>query len=208
MRVAAARALGNLGDARAVDRLVASLEDASSNVRKVAADALRQIGDGRVVGPLIAALKDQDEAVRGAVIVALGDANDARAVGPLIASLTDRTFKLRTSASEALDEIGWIPGADAAGAAYWSAKKEWAKCVEIGGPAVNPLIELLRGYDKPVREAAAKTLVCIYQTQPLSAEIKSAILAQSSTIAEKHADHYTSSDCGGHYDQGIGVAFP
>ena len=54
---AAARALGNIGDARAVEPLIALLRDRDRDVCKAAAEALEKIGEP-AVEPLVAALKD------------------------------------------------------------------------------------------------------------------------------------------------------
>jgi HEAT repeat protein len=55
----AAEALGQVGDARAVEPLVVTLQDPYSTVRLqvAAAESLGKIGDGRAVEPLVAALK-------------------------------------------------------------------------------------------------------------------------------------------------------
>src|SRR5450759_2332909 len=66
VRRAAAEALGQIGDARAVEPLIAALKDESWGVRRAAAEALGQIGDARAAEPLIAALKDPYADVRNA----------------------------------------------------------------------------------------------------------------------------------------------
>ena len=73
MRQAAAGALGQIRDARAVKPLIAALRDDYWAVRRAAAEALGQIGDAPAVEPLIAALKDQDRAVRKAAAKVLVD---------------------------------------------------------------------------------------------------------------------------------------
>jgi HEAT repeat protein len=78
VRFAAAAALGEIGDARAVEPLVAALQDRT--LREVAARALGQIGDARAVEPLLAALQDPEEEVRVAAVSALGEIMDARVV--------------------------------------------------------------------------------------------------------------------------------
>jgi HEAT repeat protein len=59
VRRAAAEALGQLGDARAVEPLIARLGDAAWNVRRAAAEALVKIG-APAVEPLIGRLGDDD----------------------------------------------------------------------------------------------------------------------------------------------------
>jgi hypothetical protein len=65
VRLAAALALGVLGDGRAVEPLIARLEDAAWDVRS-AAEALGMLRDERAVEPLIARLEDAAWDVRRA----------------------------------------------------------------------------------------------------------------------------------------------
>ena len=88
-RIGSARELGRIGDARAVEPLIASLRDYDSEVRYTAAFSLGEIGDARAVEPLIAALRDSDLKVRRVAAHSLGKIGDARAVEPLIAALRD-----------------------------------------------------------------------------------------------------------------------
>lgn len=64
VRAEAAKALGELGDPRAVDPLIPLLKDEVKLVRARAAEALGTLGDMRAVDPLIPVLKDEDEWVR------------------------------------------------------------------------------------------------------------------------------------------------
>src|SRR5674476_493575 len=63
-RIAAAEALGRIGDPRAVKPLAAALKDRDRAVRIAAAETLREIGDPRAMERLAAALKDRDWRVR------------------------------------------------------------------------------------------------------------------------------------------------
>ncbi|MHB8958933.1 MAG: HEAT repeat domain-containing protein [Candidatus Limnocylindrales bacterium] len=75
----AAEALGEIGDPRAVEPLIAALADGagdlgldcSQGTRKAAAEALGRIGDARAIGPLVAALEDRDRRVGEAAAAAL-----------------------------------------------------------------------------------------------------------------------------------------
>ncbi len=103
----AARALSEFGDPRAVDPLIATLEDENGHVRAAAAEALGTIDDVRAVEPLIAALKDEWPQVCRTAAEALGKVGDPRAVDPLIASLKDgKDGCERRTAAEALGKIG------------------------------------------------------------------------------------------------------
>ena len=104
VRQAAAEALGQLSDERAVEPLLALLEDSRGRVRKAAVDALGEIGDTRAVQPLIASLRYTWEhtGVRIGTIEVLGKIGDEQAIVPLTALLKDRTDAIRVAAVEAL----------------------------------------------------------------------------------------------------------
>jgi hypothetical protein len=71
VRESAARALGKLGDKRALEPLVAVLGDEYAYVRWTAAQALGELGDKRALEPLVTALRDEDEHMRWAAAQAL-----------------------------------------------------------------------------------------------------------------------------------------
>ena len=98
--------LGEFGDTRAVEPLIASLKVTDVDLCRSAAEALGKLGDARAVKPLIAALKELDDIVRRIVAEALGKLGDARAVEPLIAALEDRRLDVAASAAEALGKLG------------------------------------------------------------------------------------------------------
>ncbi|HXF06632.1 MAG TPA: HEAT repeat domain-containing protein [Blastocatellia bacterium] len=160
-----ARALGDIGDARAGEPLIEALKDEDQDVCQAAAEALVGMG-AAAVEPLIAAL--EDGRVRWAAVEALGRIGDARAVEPLIKALgykgrdivkpgysSKRSFcvpdllgiNIRRAAAEALGRIG-------------------------DARAVKPLIEALG--DDRVRKAAVEALVMIgaAAVEPLIAVVK------------------------------------
>jgi len=71
IREAAAKALGEIGDASAVKPLIQVLRDEDNNVRYQAARALVKIRDARAVDPLNQAVKDENGWVRMHVETAL-----------------------------------------------------------------------------------------------------------------------------------------
>ncbi len=264
-RPAAAGALGQIGDARAVKPLIAALKDRDMNVRRAAAGALGEIG-APAIGPLVAALGDRDgEAAAGAlgeigapavkpliaalgspdlsigvrktVAGALGQIGDARAVKPLIAALKDRDEDVRRAAAGALDRLAWSPDSTEAGAAYWAIRGEWGKCVqigapaigpliaalgdpdgeaaagalgEIGAPAVKPLIAALESPDLSVRKTVAEELVALYRSGKLAPESRALVLAQRSIITEPVSREHSDGcyTASVYYVYGIGVKFP
>jgi HEAT repeat protein len=129
---AAAIALGEIGDARAVEPLIALLEDENSLVKMNAAVALGGIGKP-AVEPLIAILTDENSVAHEYAARALGMTGDARAIDPLITDLGDESPSVRKNAAWALGMTG-------------------------DARAVKPLAAALRDKDSSVRMAAAVAL--------------------------------------------------
>jgi HEAT repeat protein len=104
IRLAAASALGRIGDSQAVDPLIESLDD-RQEVKEVAVLSLGEIGDSRAVDPLIEELDEDDWEICSSAAKALGKIGDPRAIPPLI-NLLDKTNKnIRWHASQALEAI-------------------------------------------------------------------------------------------------------
>jgi HEAT repeat protein len=206
VRLGAANALGNLKDDLVVEPLIEALiNDSDLIVRENAANALGNLKDTRAIEPLIVALKDIYGGVREAAASALGNLKNACTVEPLIAALKDNHSDVRKAAADALDMVNWKPGQDEIGAAYWGAKQEWGKCIEIGIPAVDPLIFMLKDGNK----AAAVALVRLYHQNNIDAPTKQKILAQRNVITEQGHDDIPAC-MEPHADRivGIGVDFP
>jgi HEAT repeat protein len=214
VREGAARALGLISDMQAVGPLILALKDSIKYVRLAAAEALGQIADVRVVEPLIVALADDEYEVSGAssqalieigepaveplivalkdkelcleAAVALGLIGDVRAVEPLIATLKGANSLVRKYIAEALEQIGWEVDDSGTEAAYWVAKGEWSKCIEIGAPAVEPLIDILLEWDADLHKEAARALE---QIGPPAVEPLVNILSHDNLIIRRRAAH-------------------
>jgi len=106
VRKNAARALGIIGDAGAVEALEEALKDADVLVRGSATEALGAIGDAGAVGALEEALKDGIVSVRVTAAWALGAIGNARAVEALEEALKDEAADVREYAAKALGHIG------------------------------------------------------------------------------------------------------
>jgi HEAT repeat protein len=107
VRASAARALGEIGDVRAVNPLIGLLADRGEDVREAARCALVRIG-GPAVGPLLAALRETHDwevyvcELAAQALVQIG----GPAVEPLIAALGDEDALVRWTAAESLGKIG------------------------------------------------------------------------------------------------------
>jgi HEAT repeat protein len=99
VRASAARALGNIRDARAVEPLIYVLKDMNPSVREASAHALGDMRDPRAVTALIDTLKNGSEEA-GPALAQIGEPS----VRPLIACLQET--ETRDGATEALIKIG------------------------------------------------------------------------------------------------------
>lgn len=148
VRQHAALELGEFKSSRAVEPLIAALNDKDAGVAGDAAKALGQIKDLGALQPLLNYLKtgkDNDEVERE-VAKALGDLGPP-ALEPLMAALRDKD--LNGYAGEGL--------------------------VQLGAPAVDPLIAMLNDADRSLREEAAAVLGEIKDpraVEPLIATLK------------------------------------
>jgi len=164
VRVLTAVDLGRIGDSKGVDPLIQALQDKDWQVRKEAAWALGNIGDPRAVEPLTCALKDarslmdQDKEVRleaSNALIKIGVKVGRPAVSLIQAfkyGQSDKVLKygfsdLRKKAEAILEESGWVPQDDTEKAYFLIAKKAWKLLVELGEPAVEPLVQALKYED-------------------------------------------------------------
>lgn len=82
-----ASALGNLGDASAVEPLIAALGDSFPPVRNSTMNSLFKLGDRRAIPPIRALLADPDPHVRFWAIQAVAKFNDAESI-PLLDAMS------------------------------------------------------------------------------------------------------------------------
>lgn len=149
----------------ALQPLIAALDDENEEtalIRQSVASVLGQIGSPEAVVPLIGAFRDKDWSVRRdayRAIVKIGKP----AVQPLISALKHPSDDIKWGAAGTLEALGWKPSADEVGATYWIVKNEWHKCVEIGAPSIEPLIERLGHWDESMCKEAVGALVRIGQ---------------------------------------------
>jgi len=176
VRRAVVYALAEIGDARAVGPLIASLqgeEVASCLGYYVGPDgsgwdcpsvkALGKLGDPRATAPLISLLKHKEVMARWTAAWALGEIADKAAVEPLIAALKDPEPHVRADAARALGRIGDPRAAEALIAVLKDGGRVRDEAIQalgrIGDPrAVAALISELQSKDESVRFEAARAL--------------------------------------------------
>jgi HEAT repeat protein len=91
----AAHILGQMRDSRAVDPMIAALQDDDAPVREEAVIALRTLGDPRALPPLFALLASGDEGLRTKIAWVLGDFGGDAVVDALLAHLDDPEPQVR-----------------------------------------------------------------------------------------------------------------
>lgn len=166
VRRAAVQALGKIGDPRAVEPLIDVMEEKIT--RPSAVEALGKISDERAIKALISALElpiiypsSSDRKTRKKAVQAL------KKIGPpavdaltntILSTLTNQEWRLYKASAETLEDLNWQPDENKTGAAYWIARRDWEKCVQLGAPAVTLLIAALKHPDQEIRVGAAEAL--------------------------------------------------
>jgi len=163
VRYAALRALGKTKDPRVVPYLIPLLEENDLSFCRSAIEALVPFKDERVIVPMIQALRHSRYlGIAGYVSRALQEMGEP-AVKPLLAALEDEDWKIRLGAAtvlgvmkdpRAVDPLLFFLG-EKDRASREAARKA---LVEIGMPAVKPLIAALKDENINVRAEAVKAL--------------------------------------------------
>lgn len=163
VRSGAARALGKIGDLRALGSLIFRLRyDTDVEVRKSAVWALH-MGGARSVGPLIESLRDPDEWVRFGAVIVLAKIGEP-AVDPLITALRHNLPLVRANAAETLGRIAHYRAAEAL---VWTLQDPddlvWQQAaVSLGrmrdARAVRHLVRVIQSPVSPLRTKAIKAL--------------------------------------------------
>jgi len=98
--------LGQIRDERAVETLIAALQDEHAAVRCTAAGYLGNMEDVYTVEPLITVLHDEDVSTRCAAVRSLALLKNGRAVKSLVAMLQDEDAYIVWKVADALGQIG------------------------------------------------------------------------------------------------------
>ena len=141
LRMAAASALGQLGEPSAVPKLVNALEDENSNVRVRACAALAQLDHPKAVPPLIERLSDPHGEVRREAAVTLASLGTDQALAALLDMLDDPNTAIRRIAAASLGEAGSVR-------------------------AVQPLTDALNDESSAVRSAAVFSIIELLSNAP------------------------------------------
>ncbi|MHC4560101.1 MAG: HEAT repeat domain-containing protein, partial [Planctomycetota bacterium] len=173
VRTHAAKALGKIGDPRAVQPLKEAMGnkaigDKNATFRQIIIMALGEIGDTRAVQFIINELGNEERLIRYQAIIQLGKIGDIQAVQPLIEVLEevleDEDVQVGVIAARALGKIGDTqavqPLIKALGYKFISIPCSAARALgEIGDTqAVQPLIKALEDKSELVRQNVAKSL--------------------------------------------------
>ena len=143
VREHAAKACGNIKDARAVDALIFAGRDRDGAVKSAAAEALGKIRDPKAVPALLKLFRDSSKTVRetaGTALVYIGQPS----VDPLIECLKDKDFVVRCHAARALGGM----------TTDYQIGRSWVREPKV----VNALIAMLKDPDRAVREDATIAL--------------------------------------------------
>jgi len=101
----AARALGKIGSARAIELLIRAFRTDDWGFQLLVSDVLAQTGE-RAVEPLIQALQHEFGSIRKGAAMGLGKIRSAKVVEPLVQALKDYDLGVKQEALSALVEIG------------------------------------------------------------------------------------------------------
>jgi HEAT repeat protein len=160
VRRSAARALGQISDARAVESLIQALNDKDSQIRNEAAIALGKIRDERAIQPLVRAQLRWGAGGFNTEIESALAAFGKSATASLVQGLRSKHWHARLNAASALQSLGWTPRSEAQKIAYLIAQKSFNGLARMGDPAIEPLVKILRNQseDDDIRMKAAGAL--------------------------------------------------
>jgi HEAT repeat protein len=168
VRQKASEALGKLGPP-AVEPLMACLDEKDPSVRCLAATALGQTHDARAVAPLIAHLvelsgKDVTDEENSAGVNVHDSLRDALvnlgepAIKPLLERLKDKNVHVQEDVADVLSQLHYLPSDLDAKVTFLILLQSWDKLIELGTPAVAPLLGCLKDEDYSRRQGAALAL--------------------------------------------------
>lgn len=174
IRERAARALGELGDARAVEPLLKAVKySVDRYFQEAVCRALGQLKDPRAVDFLIGMLRDPDLHVRLAAVEALGQIKDRRAAAPLLRSLDKPDWSEREAAVLALGKIGDTRAMESLLELLRENDTRLSDAASValagmGGAVVPPLLLLLKDPDTEIRHRGVSVFTRLKDESALS----------------------------------------
>jgi HEAT repeat protein len=144
--IAAAHALGDLHDLRAVEPLIELLGNGDPALRNAAAVGLRELGDSRALAPLVRAIADPaTDGQRGTLVYALGGFDAAPLVPQLIDLIIHGNFEVSRQAFSVLEGIDGVIPTPVWDAAHEEVKRAVSGADEEKRGLLEELLELFDG---------------------------------------------------------------
>ncbi len=189
VRMAAITSLGMLGDPGATDAIITAARDRNHDARAKAVEALILLDEPAIIPMVFALndkdpvlrdalepalvqitgmpvadlltemLSDPRSEVRCAAARAIGRNGETSGMAPLVKALQHPDAELRLAAADSLDILNWKPDRIGLVVDFNISRRQWDSCIEIGAPAVVPLIRLLADDDPNISAAAEEALV-------------------------------------------------
>ena len=174
VRRRAAESLGGFKERKAVDPLIAILEnrDEMKSIRAAAAFSLGALKDERASAPLLTALEDENAEIRLQAVAALGKLKDAKAISKLIAMVENplETDAVRNTAVAVLGNIGNANNTEIETVLLRALDSR------IGNISKNAIIAL----GKLESKAAIPKLIAILEDKRITLNASTAVLANTS----------------------------
>lgn len=138
-------ALTGIGGRGAVEPLLTVLKDEQDTpTRKDILVALAEMNDPRVIAAFVDELeKDTFQVYDHPETYLVRLVNGAQDPAMVLLALHARDVAVRQAAAEALDKLGWRPSKQEEEVLYSAAKRDWERCVLLGGISIDILAELL-----------------------------------------------------------------
>lgn len=145
-RALSAQRLGEVASPKALEPLIDSLEDPSSEVRRESAIALGKIGDSRAIVPLLSIREIGEVAIEARKAARnIGENNSSQLEGALL----HPDNNVRTKAAAVLQLMEWEPSNKTQQAILAVVTQNWEEVEEMGEAAQLPLKEWLADETTP-----------------------------------------------------------
>ena len=194
LSVAAAQALGEIEDPRAIRALVKATQSNDPAVCAAAVDALVKVGGAEAVEPITGLLNHKSGQVRLAAVEALGRLSTAAGAAPLRALLRDPLWDVRHAAVEALARLKDNQAVEALTRTLddSDADVREATAIALGSlgdrRAIGPLVLALKDTTRGVRRIAAAALSRIDENWSSSPQAREAAEKLKLALHDRNPD--------------------